>query len=211
MSTIELRPADVLVTRGKGWLPAAIRFFTRRIGEKRTKVNHVGVIVDGGPIARSWVVEALWKVVRRRLVDGYGAQGSSEVGIFRPTNLTEEEIRTIVTAANGYVGRRYGVLKLAAHLADWVLQGAYVFRRLTRDDRYPICSWLVACSFAKAGKYFGVAPGAASPDDIWDFCKANPDKYTQVLALGPLNRVLSREPTPPAPGSPHAPLSADSR
>ena len=105
-------------------------------------------------------------------------------------DLTDEEIRTIVNAANGYVGRRYGVLKLVTHLGDWFLQGAYVFRRLTSDDRYPICSWLVACSFAKAGKNFGVEPGAASPDDIWDFCTREKDKYVEVLKLGPLAEVL---------------------
>ena len=190
MDALQLQPGDVLVTRGKGLLSRAIRFFTRRIGESRTKVNHVGVIVEGGHLNEVWVVEALWKVVRRRLVDGYGAEGSSDVGVFRPTNLTEAEIRTVVEAANGYVGRRYGVLKLVTHLADWVLQGAYVFRRLTKDDRYPICSWLVACSFEKAGKDFGVAPGAASPDDIWDFCTGETDKYAEVLKLGPLTKVF---------------------
>ena len=190
MNTLQLNSGDVLVTRGRGFLATAIRFFTRHIGESRTKVNHVGVIVEGGPLDGAWVVEALWKVVRRRLVHGYGAKGSDDVGIFRPINLTDEEIRTIVKAANGYVGRRYGVLKLVTHLADWVLQGAYVFRRLTNDDRYPICSWLVACSFAKAGKTFGVEPGAASPDDIWDFCTREKDKYVEILKLGRMAEVL---------------------
>jgi len=192
MDPIALQPGDVLVTRGRGWLSRAIRVFTRRIGESRTKVNHVGLVVEGGPLEEAWVVEALWKVVRRRLVAGYGSTRSSEVGIFRPTNLSEEEIRIVVAAGEGYVGRRYGVLKLVTHLADWVLQGAYVFRRLTNDDRYPICSWLVAHAFKKAGKNFGVAPGAASPDDVWDFCVDNPDKYTVVLPLGPLHARLSR-------------------
>jgi len=191
----ELQPGDVLVTRGRGLLSRAIRFFTRRIGESRTKVNHVGVIVEGGPLEEAWVVEALWKVVRRPLVDGYGAEGSSEVGIFRPTNLSDEGIRMVVDAANGYVGRRYGVLKLVTHLADWVLQGTYVFRRLTNSDRYPICSWVVACSFEKAGRTFGVAPGAASPDDIWDFCTRETDKYVEVLELGPLEAVLVTGPS----------------
>jgi len=145
MKSLELQPGDVLVARGKGLLSRAIRFFTRRIGESRTKVNHVGVIVEGGPLADAVVVEALWKVVRRPLMEGYGAEDSSEVGIFRPINMTDDEIRTVVAAANDYEGRRYGVLKLVTHLADWVLQGAYVFRRLTNSDRYPICSWLVAC------------------------------------------------------------------
>jgi hypothetical protein len=45
----------------------------------------------------------------------------------------------------------------------------------------------VAYSFAKAGKTFGVAPGAASPDDIWDFCTRETDKYLEVLSLGALS------------------------
>ena len=55
-------------------------------------------------------------------------------------------------------------------------------------DRYPICSWLVAHAFKKAGKTFGVKPGAATPDDIWDFVRSNPDKYETVIELGPLSR-----------------------
>ena len=95
---------------------------------------------------------------------------------------------TVVAKAESYVGRRYGYLKILAHWADWLLQGAYVFRRLTKEDRYPICSWLVAHSFAAAGKHFGVEPGAATPDDIWDFVVAHPDVYREIL---PLARLVS--------------------
>ena len=41
-----------------------------------------------------------------------------------------------------------------------------------------------------AAQTFGVAPGAASPDDIWDFCTREKDKYEEVLKLGPLVDVL---------------------
>jgi hypothetical protein len=37
----------------------------------------------------------------------------------------------VIIKAESYVGRKYGYAKLLAHWADWVLQGAYVFRRLT--------------------------------------------------------------------------------
>jgi hypothetical protein len=37
------------------------------------------------------------------------------------------------------------------------------------DNKYPICSWVVADAFAKVGKDFGVEVGMATPDDIWDF------------------------------------------
>jgi len=165
----------------------AIRLFTRVVGESRTKVNHVGVIVTEGDLRTAIAVEALTKVKRHKLWKRYGPPSSSEVAIYRATNLSEDEIETITKAAESYVGRRYGYLKLLAHLADWFLQGAYVFRRLARMDKYPICSWLVAHSFAKAGKHFGVPPGAASPDDIWDFIQGHQDIYTEIYPLGLLN------------------------
>ncbi len=187
---IILEPADVFATRGKSWLSKAIRIFTRHIGESRTKVNHVGVVVEGGTLRDAVSVEALIRVTERSLAAGYGGRGSSEVAVFRPINLTEEEKATIVAAARKYVGHKYGFLKLLAHLGDWFLQGAYVFRRLAFMKRYPICSWLVAHSFDEVGKHFAVDAGAATPDDIWDFCVGNPNKYRTVLELGPLYPCL---------------------
>ena len=182
--TIKLQPADIFLTRGKSLLSRAIRLFTRVIGEIRTKVNHVGVIVTEGNLRTAIVVEALTKVKRHKLWDRYGPPTRNKVAIYRATNLSEDEINTITNAADCYVGRTYGYLKILAQLADWLLQGAYVFRRLARMDKYPICSWLAAHSFSKAGKHFGVPPGTASPDDIWDFIQFHPDIYTEVYPLG---------------------------
>ena len=108
------------------------------------------------------------------------------VAVYRPLNLPPEEIDIIVAEAREQVGKKYGVLKLFGHLLDWLLLGAYVFRKITRNKKYPICSWLVAHAFAKAGKDFGVKPGAADPDDIWDFIEKNPYKYELVH---PLKRI----------------------
>jgi len=162
---IELLPADVFLTRGSSWLSRAIRFFTRGAGEARTKVNHVGLVVQGGPIDDAVVVEALSTVKQHKLIDKYGG-GRSQVAVYRPVNLAPAELETVVSTARGYVGRKYGFVKILAHLGDWVLQGAYVFRRLAVMDEYPICSWLVAHAFKQAGKSFGVAARAATPDDI---------------------------------------------
>lgn len=183
-----LAAGDVVLARSGGLLGWAIRVFTRRIGESRTRATHTGVIVKGGPIEQAVIVEALSHVVRHRLWDRY-AGTRKEVAVFRPLNMSAQEIAEVVAKAETYVGRRYGYLKLLAHWLDWLLQGAYVFRRLTRQDRYPICSWLVAYSFAAAGKYFGVEPGAADPDDIWDFVRAHPDAYREIVPLHRLGRV----------------------
>jgi hypothetical protein len=182
-----LAPGDVVLTRSGGLTGWAIRLFTRRIGESRTKASHTGIIVEGGPLESAVIVEALARVKRHRLWVRY-ARGNHEVAVFRPLNLTPEEVAKIVAKAETYVGRRYGYGKIFAHWLDWLLQGAYVFRRLAREDRYPICSWVVAYAFADAGKHFDVDPGAATPDDIWDFVTGNPDKYREVVALGPLTR-----------------------
>ena len=184
-SHLVLAPGDVVLTRSGGIVGWAIRVFTRRIGESRTKATHTGVIVVGGPIESAVIVEALATVKRHSLWGRY-RRGSKEVAVFRPLNVTTVDLAKVVAKAETYVGRRYGYLKILAHWADWILQGAYVFRRLTNQDEYPICSWVVAHGFAEAGKHFGVEPGAATPDDIWDFVTGNPEVYREVVALGRL-------------------------
>jgi hypothetical protein len=182
MST-QLLPGDVFMTRGHSFISRAIRVFTRTIGEKRTKVNHVGIIVSSGDYQTSKIVEALIKVREVRLWYGYGPPRKDDVAIYRPTNLTPEEIDIVVAEAREQVGKTYGFLKILGHFLDWLLLGAYIFRRLTQNGDYPICSWLVAHAFDKAGKTFGVHPGAATPDDIWDFVVDNPDKYKRIRPL----------------------------
>lgn len=186
-----LEPGDIFLTRGRGFVSRAIRFFTRRIGESRTKVNHVGLVVEGGPLERAVVVEALREVERHRLVEAYGG-AEDEVAIYRPLGLSPAEIARVVAAGEGYVGRRYGYGKIVLHALDWALQGAYVFRRLGRMDDYPICSWLVAHAYAEAGVSFGVAPGAATPDDVWDHVTRHPAAFARVSELArvaPLRRA----------------------
>lgn len=186
MPTVLLAPGDVVLTRSRGIVGWAIRLFTRSIGESRTKASHTGIIVEGGPLEHAVIVEALSKVKRHRLWVRYAGR-NHEVAVYRPLNLTADELAKVIAKAETYVGRRYGYLKILAHWLDWVLQGAYVLRRLANQDRYPICSWVVAYAFAEAGKHFGVEPGAATPDDIWDFVTGKPDVYREVVALGRLS------------------------
>ncbi|MFC1595426.1 hypothetical protein ACFL3X_00745 [Gemmatimonadota bacterium] len=181
-------PCDVFLTRSRSLLGRAIRLATRGFGESRSMVNHVGIIVAAGSAEETVGVEALRTVKRHSLLQQYGPGSSSDIAVYRPINLTEEEKVVIVSAAEEYVGRSYGYLKIAAHLLDWLLFGVYFFRRLARVDDYPICSWLVAHAFAKADKTFGVQPGKASPDDIWDFVTKYPDRYEEIYTLGPMRR-----------------------
>lgn len=184
--TAEAMGGDVFLTRGHSWLSKAIRFCTRAIGEPRTKVNHVGVVVERGDLESCVVVEALRTVRKHRLWNRCGPPKKDSVAIYRPINLTQDEIAQVVASANKQVGKTYGYFKILAHLLDWLLLGAYVFRRIARNGEYPICSWLVAHTFAKAGKDFGVAAGMADPDHIWDFIRENPKKYEQIHPLEPI-------------------------
>jgi hypothetical protein len=184
--TIMLKPADIFFTRGKGFISRGIRFFTRGFGERRTEVNHVGVVVEEGTLRTAVVVEALSHVKEHRLWKRYAPRKNDSVAIYRANNLSPEEIETIVTAAKGYVGRKYGYHMVVAHVLDWFLLGAYVFRRLAAMDKYPVCSWVVAFSFLKADKHFNVEPGAAQPDDIWNFIHDNPQIYEEIYPLKPL-------------------------
>jgi hypothetical protein len=189
-----LQPCDIFLVRGTGLVSRLIRFFSRGIGESRTIVNHAGLVVAGGDVQQAVVVEAVRFVRRRRLWAGYGS-GSDQVAVFRPLNLTPDEAAKVVAAAESYVGRQYGYVMIAAHALDWFFFHAYLFRRLIRSDNYPICSWVVASAYAKAGKNFDVAPGEAEPDDIWDFVTNQPDKYREIRPLARLAETAT-EPTP---------------
>ena len=189
MEKVVMLPGDVFMTYGAGFFSKLIRFFTRNIGESRTQVNHTGIVVTEGDLENCQVVETLLRVRKHKLWYRYGPFNPDKVTIYRPINLTPEETEIIVAKALEQVGKRYGIVTVIGHLLDWLLLGAYVFRRITHSGDYPICSWLVAHAFAKAGKTFDVEPGAAQPDDIWDFIKKNPDKYQLIH---PLEQIWKR-------------------
>mgnify|MGYP001057909954 CR=1 FL=1 len=183
MNPVILQPGDIFLTRGKSLLSRAIRICSRTIGEKRTKVNHAGIIVTAGGLQNCIVIEASYKVLRHRLWEAYGPRKTDEVAIFRPKNLIAADIGKIVSMADQQVGKKYGYFKIAGHFLDWLFLGIYFFRRIFNNGKYPICSWLVAHAFSVAGKDFGVPAGAAQPDDIWDFVIKNTEKYEEIHPL----------------------------
>lgn len=182
-----LRPADIVLTRSHTLLGSLIRFFTRALGEARTEVNHVGVVVEGGDVRHAVVIEALAFVERHTLWSRYGGSRKFEVSVYRPRDISAEDVAAIVKSAEQDVGKEYGRLMVAAHLLDRLLLGVYLFRRLVPGGDYPICSWVVAWAYARTGREFGVPPAAADPDDIWDHVRAHPDAYEEVLPLAPLS------------------------
>jgi len=188
---VMLKPGDVFLIRGTGLFGRLIRVCTREFGEKRSKVNHVGIVVEGGGLQDAVVVEALIRVRQHKLWEQYSPPKKDHVAVYRAKNVPPGDIEIIVAEAVEQVGKLYGFGKVIAHFLDWLLTGAYVFRRLTSDSRYPICSWLVAHAYAKASYTFGTDPGAADPDDIWDFVDKKPEYYQRIVELGPLSLLSS--------------------
>ena len=120
-------------------------------------------------------------------------------------NLAYEQIRRDISEkyqnqlalfARDYLGRKYGYFKIILHAGDWILseitrKEKYFFRKLAKNNNYPICSWLVAHCFKKIGLYFGINPNYCQPDDIYDFCLRNEDLYKLIYkkVLGSKKRL----------------------
>jgi hypothetical protein len=185
---IQLLPGDIMATRGRGRLARLILFLTRSRGEAKTKVNHVGLVVQGGTLGETVIVEALQHVMRRRLAVGYGKPDSPEVTIWRCAVLTGEDRDAICAWAEKQVGRRYGYVKLLSYLPGWFGKGLSWIPLVTGGQ---VCSNLVAYAFGEEGLFFGVEPGRATPDDILDFAEGHPAKYREVVPLGPLSTLLA--------------------
>jgi len=183
-SALRLQPGDIVFTAGDSLLSRLIRWGSRRLGESKTQVNHVGIITGYGSLLTAQVTEALWHVVTRRLWDGYGNK-RTRVAIARPTNIELSTRVSIAREALRYTDRHYGWWKLMLHFGDKLLGGVYFFRRLAQIKKYPICSFLVAECYGDYGYDFGVEVGEAQPDDIWDYCVAS-ENYK---FLRPLERM----------------------
>jgi len=169
-----------------------IRLFSRTKGEAPSEVNHSFVVVKGGPPQEAVVIEALSTVRRHKLVDQYAAK-ATEVEIWRPSWLTDQQRQQIAWEAAGFINREYGYHKIAANALDRIFYGGRraVFRSWFPGEEQPICSHLVALAYLKAVGYrFGGPPEAIQPDDIADWVRKNeyadPERWNIVMPLAPL-------------------------
>ena len=184
--------------------------FTRR-DKRPTVVNHVANIVrpvrefeanlaaegvdirwinpkilaaeDQGPIVDWMIAEALGKggFQYRRLLEVYGDPRSYSFAIARHKLATRGHRDNMVAACVLLLGRKYGFLKLGAHVADYALTSFWnlaggrgdvlAFRWLCRSEQYPMCSWASLYIYRKAGLPFSTPLETGSPDDLWDECR----------------------------------------
>jgi len=168
-------PADLIFERSRSVLGKLIRWAERARGEEPAWPNHVA-----GFVSTASVCEALTRVKVRPWSEFVSEADAAEV--WRHVGLTPNQRIDIAQKALSYKGRKYGGLKLFAHLGDAFIgklfgRAPYLFRRLCRLDRYPICSWLWAWSYARiiGGEPFGVPSAQASPDNMHDHVRNSPD------------------------------------
>ena len=179
---MEFLPADVVVTHEKAWFSKLIRWGEQHTGEEPTWASHVGNGLDGEYFieALSHVVKTTWDNLLSRPADSYQ--------VWRKMDLTDAQRGAVAEVALGYVGLKYGWVKIGLHCGDCLLGkifccDVYFFRRLAFLDKYPICSWETSFSFFKAIKYkFGVEPEYATPDHIHDWVSKHPEEsWVRVL------------------------------
>jgi len=185
-----------------GWLSRSIAWMTaRKNAEPPTMATHCGMMRD--PVN---ICEALSRVTIQPLSDRLEG---NHIEIYRPFILIADTAATsalrgcLTHKCDKWEGRKYGYLKIAAQALDGLLGEVYLFRRLCRINRFPICSWLDAYGYAKclakiikalprlADKpdwtvkpFFGVEPNAATPDDLHDACQ-NPARFVKLWTHDP--------------------------
>lgn len=178
----KVMPCDIFFTRGYSLLSRLIRIGEKHPGDWNVVINHTGIVVEEGTISTACVIEARSRVLKHTLWSAYHTQPDL-VSIYRPLGLTDEQRGIIVNKALDYKDRTYGYLKIFTNSLDFFSGGHYIFRRLTNDDNYPICSWVVSHAYSKVDLTFGCPPGQATPDDIWDYCKGHSNKYEKIFDL----------------------------
>jgi len=163
-----LETGDIIHVQSRGLLSFLIRVFSRGPLEPRSWASHSAMVlrVDGGVE----IIEATRKVGKRPF-DIYRNKSSRLVISRKPGGLDENPKSEIIKKSEYYHGLKYGVGKIILHFLDYICGSIYLFRRLAIDNKYPICSWIVAYVYDRVlGYRFGVEPNAAQPDDISDHC-----------------------------------------
>jgi len=182
-----LQTGDIIHVQNRGILSKLILFFSRAWKEEPSWASHTAMVLRVGEEVE--IIEALWKTVIRPIT-AYKGIKSKLLVCRKPGGIDQEQQQKMIEKAEYYKGKTYGYYKIALHILDRLLNNRYVFRRLIKDNEYPICSWLVAYVYDRIlGYRFGVEPNAAQPDDIldhcldcdWDFIWADSDKSVTDL------------------------------
>lgn len=186
---IDLPKGSIFLTSGTAWLSRWIAFFSKHGNESETVATHVGLVTEKGLINQSGflfgeAMEALkciirWPLINRRVDERFI--------VFRPVNIGRKDLNDIVNYAKTREGRKYGYKAILFHALDGILgkifgkDVLYFRKKFIKSWDAKVCSSFVGTIFGKFGYTFGTRRGHfLTPDDIWDFCVENPDKWEFV-------------------------------
>lgn len=163
-----LQTGDVIHVQSRGILSKLVRFFSRAKEEEPSWASHSAMVLRVGQQIE--IIEALiWTVIRP--ITAYKNNKAMLLVSRKPGGIEPENKEKMIKKAEYYKGKPYGFWEISFHILDRLLNNSYVFRRLIKNNDYPICSWLVAFVYDRVlGYKFGVEPNAAQPDDILDHC-----------------------------------------
>lgn len=166
------KDGDVFIERGHQVLSRLIRWFTKSdynhaglifimTPERRDLLTTYGLKIPESQLGQLCVVEASLKVQVRLLKERL--EEESEITLARCLRLTRSNRESVVRTALGFVGQRYGVLRLLRYGWD-ILTNTKGVRKMALDMM--VCSYLVAFAYAVVGISFGVTPRECTPEDI---------------------------------------------
>jgi hypothetical protein len=163
-----LQTGDVIHVQNRGLLSNLVRSFSKEDEEDLSWASHSAMVLRVNDEIQ--IIEALLRTVIRPIT-AYKGKKSKLLVWRKPGGIEEEHKLKMVEKAEYYEGKIYGFWEIALHVLDRCLNNSYVFRRLIKDNDYPICSWLVAYVYDRVlGYHFGAPPNAAQPDDLLDHC-----------------------------------------
>jgi hypothetical protein len=161
--------ADILFYHSTNWLGKSIAWATTGYRESKTFATHTGLLTAGQKIIEALFPQGVTFRDFKNFYDG------SNIVIARPLNLSDRERLNIVMAGYQMIDEPYGTLKLIPQLGDGILgkilkkKDIIFFRKVCGDNKFPICSTLVARCYEHANLNFGIDDRYANPDEIFDF------------------------------------------
>jgi hypothetical protein len=169
-----LMPGDILCVRGSGWLSDGIASAEYGGKEPAQSATHVGILIEGDPIPV--VIEALNRVMTRPL--SVSIAGAQKAFVLYDRSLTNAQREAVVVNACTFSSKDYGYTDLIAQWLDAKL-GTFWFTNQSGWllSHWPICSYVVAASYAAVGLDFGVDTNSVKPSDILTFAQSHPELY----------------------------------
>lgn len=163
-----LQTGDVIHVQSSGLLSKLVRLFSKSDEEEPSWASHSAMVLRVEEEIE--IIEAIWRTVIRPIT-AYEGKGAKLLVCRKPGGIEVDRKQEMVKKAEYYNGKIYGFWEITFHILDRFLNNSYFFRRLIKDDDYPICSWLVAYIYDRILGYdFGTPPNAAQPDDLLDHC-----------------------------------------